>query len=83
LNPQGNDIYKLVDGKRSVAVIMDLTGLSDFDVCRTLFDFIDRKLVAPLAQTEVRSERRSGPRDSVGVGPSQIVGIATLLIVSL
>jgi len=81
LNPQENDIYKLVDGKRSVAVIMDLTGLSDFDVCRTLFDFIDRKLVAPLAQAEVRSERRSGPRDSVGVGPSQIVGIGTLLIV--
>ena len=81
LNPQENDIYKLVDGKRSVAVIMDLTGLSDFDVCRTLFDFLDRNLVSPAAQGQARSERRSGRRESVGVGPSQIVGMAALLIV--
>jgi len=81
LNPQENDIYKLVDGKRSVAAIMDLTGLSDFDVCRTLFDFIDRKLVSPAAQVQAPSERRTDPRESVGVRPSQIVGIAALLIV--
>ncbi len=81
LNPQENDIYKLVDGKRSVSVIMDLTGLSDFDVCRTLFDFIDRKLVTPAAQEQPRGARRSGPRESVGALPSQIVGMAALLIV--
>ena len=81
LNPQENAIYKLVDGKRSVSTIMDLTGLSDFDVCRTLFDFIDRNLVSPAAQEQARSARRSGPRASVGVGPSQIVGMAALLIV--
>ena len=81
LNPQENDIFKLVDGKRSVAAIMDLTGLSDFDVCRTLFDFIDRNLVSPAAQGHARRERRSGPRQSVGVGPDYIVGIAALLSV--
>ncbi len=81
LNPQENDIFKLVDGKRSVAAIMDLTGLSDFDVCRTLFDFIDRNLVSPAAQGHARRERRSGPRQSVGVGPDYIVGITALLSV--
>ena len=81
LNPQENAIYKLVDGKRSVSTIMDLTGLSDFDVCRTLFDFIDRNLVSPAAQEQAKSARRSGPRASVGVWPSQIVGMAALLIV--
>ena len=81
LNPQENDIFKLVDGKRTVAAIMDLTGLSDFDVCRTLFDFIDRNLVSPAAQGHARRERRSGPRESVGVGSDKMVGMSALLSV--
>ncbi len=81
LSKQENDIYKLVDGKRSVAAIMELTGLSDFDVCRTLFDFIDRKLVSPASHGQARSARRSDRRERGGVAPSQTVEVVALLSV--
>lgn len=82
LNPQEARIYKLVDGKRSVATIMEMTGLSDFDVCRTLFDFIDRNLVAPAGQERSRRRQQVGPRVEAG-GPSEVVGIVALLVVLL
>ncbi len=74
LNTQEAKIYKLVDGKRSVATIMEMTGLSDFDVCRTLFDFLDRDLVATAARSGrahnarrdhvLKTERRARRSDS-------------------
>lgn len=82
LDPQEAKIYKLVDGKRAVATIMEMTGLSDFDVCRTLFDFIDRNLVAPAGQDQARSQRQSGPRVE-SEAPSQVVGFVGVAIVVL
>jgi hypothetical protein len=82
LNAQEAKIYKLVDGKRSVATTMEMTGLSDFDVCRTLFDFIDRNLVAPAGQEQTRAQRPSGPSSDAG-SPNPIVGIVGLVVVLL
>jgi hypothetical protein len=81
LNEQEAKIYKLVDGKRTVATIMEMTGLSDFDVCRTLFDFIDRNLVAPAGQEPTRSRRQAGPRVEVQGASSQAVGLVGLVVV--
>ncbi len=50
LNEIEAKIYLLVDPKNSIEAIVDMTGMSDFDVCRILFDFLDRKLVAPAEQ---------------------------------
>ena len=43
-------IYRLVDPKNSIQAIVDMTGMSDFDVCRILFNFLDRNLIAPAEQ---------------------------------
>jgi len=80
LNTQEAKIYKLVDGERSVATLMEMTGLSDFDVCRTLFDFIDRKLVATAGQERARTQRQVGPRVEDGA-PSQAVGVVGVVVV--
>ena len=80
LDTQEAKIYKLVDGERSVTAIMEMTGLSDFDVCRTLFDFLDRNLVATAGQERVRSRQRAGPRVENGA-PSQAFGLVGLVIV--
>ncbi len=82
LNAQEASIYKLVDGNRSVATIMEMTGLSDFDVCRTLFDFLDRNLVATAGQERARTQRQAGPRVEDGA-PSQTVGLVGLVVVLL
>jgi hypothetical protein len=82
LNVQEAKLYKLVDGKRSVATMMEMTGLSDFDVCRTLFDFIDRNLVAPAGQEQTRAQRPAGPRTDPGA-PSEVFGLVGVVVVVL
>ena len=80
LNAQEAKIYKLVDGKRSVTTLMEMTGLSDFDVCRTLFDFLDRNLVAPAGQERARARPQAGPRVEDGA-PSEAVGLVGIVVV--
>ncbi len=40
-------VFRKVDGVRTVQAIIDGTGAGEFEVCRTLFDFLNRNLVAP------------------------------------
>ena len=74
-------IYKLLDGKRSISTIMEMTGLSDFDVCRTLFDFMDRNLVAPAGQEQAKI-RRQGSVQVQSSALSQSVGLLALVVVT-
>ena len=80
LSEQEARIYKLVDGSRSVSAIMDMTGFSDFDVCRALFDFIDRNLVAAAGQEQAKQKLRAGKREAAGA-PSDVVGTVLLVVV--
>lgn len=52
LTPEEERIYRRVDGTRSVQGIIDATGLGEFDVCRTLFDLLNRSIVAPVGRAE-------------------------------
>lgn len=90
LSPQEFMIYKLVDGSRSVAILMEMTGLSDFDVCRTLFDFIDRNLVAPASQEPARTStevtRRVGGMPAArgqAMGTVALLAVVALTVVGL
>jgi hypothetical protein len=40
-------VFRRVDGVRTVQAIIDATGSGEFEVCRTLFDFLNRNLIAP------------------------------------
>jgi len=82
LNSQEEKIYRFVDGKRSVATIMEMTGLSDFDVCRTLFDFIDRNLVAPAGQETSKTRSRVGASIAPSA-PTQVSGVVAIVAVLL
>lgn len=88
LNPREAKIYKLLDGKRSVENIMEMTGLGDFDVCRTLFDFIDRNLVAPARQGPSadagRAKSSSRLEHAIEMEePSQGLGYGALAVVAV
>jgi Domain of unknown function (DUF4388) len=77
-------IYRLLDGSRSISTLMEMTGLSDFDVCRTLFDFIDRNLVAPAGQEQARATvdvGRRGPAPAPGEGTGTIA-LAVVLVLA-
>jgi hypothetical protein len=52
LTPEENRVFRKVDGVRTVQAIVDGTGASEFEVCRTLFDFLNRSLIAPEGRGE-------------------------------
>ncbi len=69
LAPEEERVFRKVDGVRTVQAIIDGTGAGEFEVCRTLFDFLNRNLIAPagvgtspsLEETVARGGRSSVP----------------------
>jgi hypothetical protein len=59
-------IFRKVDGTRTVQGIIDSTGQSDFEVCRVLFDFLNRNLIAPVG-------RGGSAKESIGGGAPRVV----------
>lgn len=49
----GGAIFEMLDGRRNVARIVELTGLSNFQVCKTLSQLLDAGAVAPVATEEL------------------------------
>lgn len=52
----GNDgpaIFELLDGRRNVARIVEMTGLTTFLVCKTLSTLLDAQAIAPVAHEEL------------------------------
>jgi hypothetical protein len=75
-------VYGFIDPKNSVEAIVDMTGMSDFDVCRIMFDFIDRTLIAPAGQQAERSTSIAGaaPATPAALGMGILVfGVAVAL----
>lgn len=62
LAPDEERVFRKVDGVRTVQAIIDSTGAGEFEVCRTLFDFLNRNLVAP-AGTGPAPEEQEGPAE--------------------
>ena len=46
LTRQEENIFRKVDGTRTVQGIIDATGLPEFETCRTLFDLLTRNLIS-------------------------------------
>jgi tetratricopeptide (TPR) repeat protein len=51
--PTGPAVFELLDGRRNVARIVELTGLSNFQVCKVLSQLLDAGAVAPVATEEL------------------------------
>jgi hypothetical protein len=70
LTPHEDQIFRKVDGTRTVQAIIDSTGTGEFDVCRTLFDLLNRNLITTVGRGVARdvdpggraeAPTRSGP----------------------
>lgn len=62
LSPEEERILRRVDGIRTVQGVIDSTGLSDFEVCRVLFDFLNRNIIAPAGRAGVPREAEAQTR---------------------
>lgn len=60
-------VYRKVDGTRTVQAIIDATGMGEFEVCRTLFDLLNRNIISSVGRGEAfdttpgRSEAPASP----------------------
>jgi hypothetical protein len=73
LAPEEERVFRKVDGVRTVQAIVDGTGAGEFEVCRTLFDFLNRNLIAPAGQGAAPALERAAPQGVVSAMPGYLV----------
>jgi uncharacterized protein DUF4388 len=82
LTHQEDLIFRRVDGTRTVQAIIDATGFSEFETCRTLFDLLNRNLIATVGRGMAREsaidaeEPAASPRS--GLAATAIIGLLAL-----
>jgi hypothetical protein len=82
LAPEEERVFRKVDGVRTVQAIIDATGAGEFEVCRTLFDFLNRNLIAPAGRgTTVPSDE--GVAASVASSAPGYVVAALVLVLAV
>jgi hypothetical protein len=60
LTPEEERIYRKVDGTRTVQGVIDSTGGGEFEVCRILFDLLNRNIIAPVGRGPTRDASMIG-----------------------
>ncbi len=80
-------VFRKVDGVRTVQAIIDGTGAGEFEVCRILFDFLNRNLIAPAGRGIAPTLEESATRSAVSSKPGYVVaalvvalGVAGLVV---
>jgi hypothetical protein len=77
LAPEEERVFRKVDGVRTVQAIIDATGAGEFEVCRTLFELLNRNLIASAGRGSARAEEA----EAVGVA-SPLPGYAVAALVT-
>lgn len=80
LTPEEETIYRKVDGTRTVQQIIDSTGFGEFEVCRTLFDLLNRNIISTVGRgvdREALAGREESPISSL---PGRLVAAGVLLL---
>jgi hypothetical protein len=71
-------VFRKVDGVRTVQAIIDGTGTGEFEVCRILFDFLNRNLIAPAGRGTAPTLEEAEAPTAVSSLPGYLV--ATLVV---
>jgi Domain of unknown function (DUF4388) len=79
LSAEEERVYRKVDGSRTVQAIIDGTGLGEFEVCRTLFDLLNRNIIAPVG----RGESREALAGQLEGPPSSTPAYAAIIVVAV
>ena len=73
-------IYRKVDGVRTVQAIIDATGSAEFEVCRSLFDLLNRNIIAPGGIGVTPESGAEGVETLVSSTPGYVVVALVLLL---
>src|SRR5262245_4037260 len=80
LTPEEERIYRKVDGTRTVQQIIDSTGMGEFEVCRTLFDLLNRNIISTIGRGVAREALVGRSEAAVSRLPGYAVAGAALLV---
>lgn len=85
LSPEEDRVFRKVDGVRTVQAIIDGTGVAEFEVCRTLFDFLNRNLIASEGMGASEVHERAVARGRSSSLPGYVVAalVAVLALAGL
>src|ERR1051325_5822829 len=85
ISQEEKHIYDLVDGKRTVADIVEISHLSEFDTCKALYELLTRDLVEEVRDKAVAAVVEATPLDETEVAetPVPLPLVAALAIVAL
>ena len=83
LSPEEERIFRKVDGVRTVQGVIDASGVGEFEVCRTLFDFLNRNIIARVGKGEARAAREEVEESIASATPGYIVtGLVALVSIA-
>jgi len=80
LTPDEERIFRRVDGTRTVQAIIDATGMGEFEVCRTLYDFLNRNIIVPAGRSEARAAVAEEEGGIASATPGYVVVALVILI---
>ena len=80
LTQEEERVYRRVDGVRTVQVIIDASGSGEFEVCRTLFDLLNRNIIAPLGRGVSDEAEEEAPPVPVSLMPGYVVSALAVLL---
>jgi hypothetical protein len=83
LSPEEERLYRRVDGTRSVQAIIDASGAPEFEVCRTLFDLLNRNIIAKAGTGAARAAEEEEVTETVGSGIPGFVVMALVAFLAL
>jgi hypothetical protein len=72
-------VYTLLDGRRAIVDVVEMTAISDFDVSRTIFDLIERNLVEPVGHQRDEAARKKVV--TAKATTSSVLGVVVLVLV--
>ncbi len=73
-------IFRRVDGSRTVQAIIDATGVSEFEACRTLFDLLNRNLITTVGRGAAREIELGATRGTASETPAYVAAALVLLL---
>ncbi|MCM2256189.1 MAG: DUF4388 domain-containing protein [Vicinamibacteria bacterium] len=74
LTPDEHRVYQHVDGSNTVQQVVDSVGALEFEVCRTLFDLLNRNIIAPAGKGATRGAEAAAE----AAAASPVLGYAAL-----
>jgi hypothetical protein len=83
LTPAEEHIFRRVDGTRTVQAIIDATGVTEFEVCRTLFDLLNRNLISTVGRGAARETELGSVTSERSDVPAYALAAAITLIALL